>query len=209
MKTMNKKYPIYYYDLIQQSPEWFDLHDSHLTGSKATAIGNAGKGLETACKDLVIKSLSTKRSDYTNKDFQRGNELEPIARHIYELKTGNKVEQVGFIEYDEFIGCSPDGLIGEDGGLEIKSPDDKEYFEYLLYGREAIKSEYHWQIQMNLLLSGRKYWMLAVYNPNFSNSMQIYRIEPDKEKHEALLNGFEVGKKLILEIKEKLKNELK
>ena len=58
---------------------------------------------------------------------------------------------------------------------------------------------------MNLLLSGRKYWMLVVYNPNFPNSMQIYRIEPDKEKHEALLNGFEVGKKLILEIKEKLK----
>lgn len=187
---------------------WKQARLGKMTASHAQQIGNAGKGLETYCKEIVMKELSTKEDNWSNKDTERGNELEPIARQIYSLKTGNEVKQVGFM-HNDYVGYSADGIIGEDGGLEIKSPDDKEYFEYLLYGREAIKSEYHWQIQMNLLLSGRKYWMLAVYNPNFSNSMQIYRIEPDKEKFEKLLNGFEVGKKLILEIKEKLKNELK
>lgn len=190
----------------QRSPEWFKLHKERMTASHATAIGNMGKGLETYCKKIVYESISTKEEDgFKTKDTERGNELEPIARNIYEMKTGNKVMEVGFIERDEFVGCSPDGLVGEDGGTEIKCPDDKEYFEYLLLGREAISSDYHWQVQMNLLVTDRKWWNLIIYNPNFKNSIQIYKIEPDKEKFEALEKGFEVGKTKILEIKNKLK----
>lgn len=190
----------------QRSPEWFKLHKERMTGSHATAIGNVGKGLETYCKKIVCESLSTKTEDgLKSKDCERGNELEPIARQIYSMKTGNKVIEVGFIEQDELIGVSPDGLIGEDGGLEIKCPDDEAYFEYLLDGREAIASGYIWQVQMNLLVSGRKWWDVVIYNPNFKNSLQIYRIEPDKEKFEKLSNGFTVGKAKILEIKNKLK----
>jgi putative phage-type endonuclease len=189
----------------QRSPEWFKLHRERMTGSHATAIGNAGKGLETYCKKIVYESISTKDEErFKTKDTERGNELEPIARKIYEMRTGNKVIEVGFIEQDEFVGVSPDGFINEDGGLEIKSPDDKEYFEYLLYGKEAIDSIYHWQIQMNLLVTNRKWWDLAIYNPNFKNSIQIYRIEPDKKKQELLLQGFEVGKNLIKQYKEKI-----
>lgn len=192
----------------QLSDEWFVLHDSRMTASHATAIGNSGKGLETYCKELVRKSISTKQENWSNKDTERGTELEPIARMIYEMKSGNKVEEVGFIEYDEFVGCSPDGLIGEDGGLEIKSPDDKEYFEYLLDGREAISSDYIWQVQMNLLISGRKWWDFVAYNPNFQDSIKIYRIEPDQVKFEALLKGFEIGKAKILEIKNKINGKI-
>lgn len=193
------------YDKIEQgTEEWFEIRKWKMTASHACEIGNAGKGLQTYCKEVVRKSISSNTENWSNKHTERGNELEPIARQIYELENGVSVEQVGFIEYDEFVGCSPDGLIGEDGGLEIKCPDDKEYFEYLLNGEEAIDSKYIWQVQMNLLVTGRKYWSLAIYNPNFEKSMLVFRIEIDNEKHEALKKGFEIGKTLILEIKNKI-----
>jgi len=58
---------------------------------------------------------------------------------------------------------------------------------------------------MQMLVTGRKWNDLVIYNPNFKKSMLVFRIEQDKEMFDKLLNGFEVGKKLILELKEKLK----
>lgn len=190
-------------NIIQGTDEWFKIREGKMTASHATAIGNAGKGLETYCKEIVRKEISTNEESWSNKDTERGNELEPIARQIYEMETGDEINEVGFVEYDESVGCSPDGLIGEDGGIEIKCPDDKAYFEYILDKEKAISSDYHWQIQMNLLITGRKYWKMVVYNPNFKKSMFIFTIEPDKEKFEALLKGFEVGRKLLKELREK------
>jgi len=80
----------------QQTKEWFDLHEQYpLTASEAQAIGNQGKGLET----LVWTKLSERHSiadkkRYSNNDLERGVELEPLARDIYELQTGNKVEHL-------------------------------------------------------------------------------------------------------------------
>jgi len=196
------KYIIYNFD--QGTEEWFEIRKWKLTASHATAIGNIGKGLDTYCKKVVMESLSSNKEHWSNKDTQRGNELEPIARSVYELETGLTVNEVGFIEWSKFVGCSPDGLIDEDGGLEIKSPDDKTFFEYLLDGEKAIDSGYIWQVQMNLLITGRKWWDLMIYNPNFSRSYVVFRIYPDKEKHEALLEGFKVGEAKILEIKNKI-----
>ncbi len=189
-------------DVKQGTPEWFAARDMKMTASHATAIGNAGKGLETYINDMMTEHYSSKEKEqYVNKDLERGNELEPIARQIYEMDKDIEVQEVGFMEYSEFVGASPDGLVKKDGGIEIKCPDDKEYFQYLLKGEDNIKSDYHWQIQMNLLISGRKWWDLIIYNPNFKNSMLVYRITPDIEKFEALEKGFLVGEALIKKIK--------
>lgn len=56
---------------------------------------------------------SAERENYSNEHTDRGNELEPQARSLYELENMVKVETVSFIEYNEYIGCSPDGLIVE------------------------------------------------------------------------------------------------
>ena len=142
-------------ELEQGSEEWHEVRKGKMTASNATSIGNCGKGLETYTKEIVRKELSSRVDDYTNKDFDRGHELEPIAREMYELEKDVKVEQVGFIELNELVGCSPDGLVGEDGGTEIKCPDDKIYFDYLLEKEKAISSDYLWQCQMNLFITGR------------------------------------------------------
>jgi predicted phage-related endonuclease len=185
-------------EILQGSDEWFDVRKLKLTASHAQAIGNFGKGLETYITEMIAYHYSSaEREYYSGKDTDRGNELEPIARAIYELQTGNKVEQVGFIELNEFVGCSPDGLIGEDGGLEIKSPYDVIYYKLLRDGETEIESKYLWQVQMNLLITGRKWWDLVFYNPNYKETIKIFRILPDIKKQESIKVGLEEGIKLI------------
>ena len=196
------------YNFEQGTEEWFKIRKGKITASHAQAIGNNGKGLETYLNNLMAEYFSSgEKENYSNKHIERGIELEPIAKDIYELETGNKVENVGFIEYNEFVGCSPDGLIGKDGGIEIKSIDDNGYFKILMEGEKEIDSAYIWQIQMSLLITGRKWWDFVAYNPNYKKSIYICRIYPDKNKFEKLLKGFEIAKekiKLIIEKYNKL-----
>lgn len=191
----------------QGTPEWFDSRKGVMTASEATAIGNCGAGLKTYIHKMMAEFYSSgEKEHFSNRHTDRGNELEPIARAIYEFENDVEVETVGFIKRDEDTGCSPDGLVGEDGGTEIKSPDDIKYLDYLLKGEKAIDSGYIWQVQMNLLITGRKWWDLIIYNPNFEKSMRVFRIYPDQEKFEALEKGFIMGRELINEIKHKIEN---
>ena len=120
---------------------------------------------------------------------------------MYELETGETVKEVGFIEYDEQVGVSPDGMIGEDGLVEIKCLNDLNHFKHILYGEANIDSGHKWQMQMQMLVSGRKWCDYVLYNPNYKKSLLVYRIHEDKEAHESLLKGFEVAKKKMEEIK--------
>jgi dihydrofolate reductase len=134
--------------------------------------------------------------------MERGVELEEAARMTYELEH-DRVEEVGFIELDEFAGCSPDGLIGKDGGIEIKCPNDVNFFKLLVDGEKAIDAKYLWQVQMCLLVSERKWWDLTFYNPNFDKNMLVFRITPELAKQEKLIMGIEKGKNIIKNINEK------
>ena len=189
----------------QYSDEYWTLRKGRMTASNAQAIGNCGKGLDTYILKLMAeKYAKVQEEEYVTNHMERGTELEPQARTLYELETGDTVEQVGGISEGEYLWCSPDGLIGKDGGLEIKCHNNVKHFDIILNGIKAIDSAYIWQIQMNLLLTGRKYWKLVAYNPNFEQSLVFFTIEPDKEKHEKLQKGFELGIKKIKEIKTKL-----
>ena len=192
------------HEMEQRSEEWFAIRKGKMTASNAAAIAANGKGLETYIHQVVVgKITGNDQSPFVgNRHTERGNELEPEARLSYEVARDVMVEQVGFIEQDEYVGCSPDGLVGEDGGLEIKSPDDIKYFK-LLTGTEKIDEAYVWQAQMCLLITGRKWWDLLYYNPNFDKSMLIYRIEPELAHQERLIVGIAKGKALINELLQK------
>lgn len=186
------------HQMEQGSDEWFDIRKLKMTASNAQAIATAGVGLETYITNLVSEYLSSaEKEKFSNEHTERGNELEETARALYELEKGEKVEEVGFVELDEYIGCSPDGLIGEYGGLEIKCPSDSVYFKQII--SDSIPMNYVWQVEMNLFVTGRKWWDLMFYNPNFERNMIIYRILPSEESFEKLKKGFEKGKKLIKE----------
>jgi len=182
----------------QQTPEWFAVKSGKMSASHATAIGNNGKGLDTYIRQIVKEMICGKKEGYTNKDIERGNELEPIARMSYEFEYSCTVNQVGFIEHNEFIGCSPDGLINEDGGLELKARNEDIHFGLLL--GDSVDSSAIWQMNMCMLITGRKWWDFGSYNPNFRQSLFIQRFTPDISKFEKLLIGFAKGEQMIREL---------
>ena len=196
---------------IEQGTEaWFNARAEKMTASNARAIGNNGAGFKTYINNLMAETYSSAiKESYTNEDMERGNELEALARTVYEMETGNEVEEVGFIELDEFTGCSPDGLIGEEGGLEIKCLKDEKYFKVLLEGIETVLSDYIWQIQMCLYVTGRKWWDLVLYNPNYKKSILILKVYPDKKYIDKLIIGLETGKEKIKIIKDKYNKLIK
>jgi len=189
------------HNMEQGSDEWHAIRKGRMTASHAQEIGNNGKGLDTYIFKIMAAYYSSGEVDnFTNRHMERGNELEDQARSIYELENDVVVDQVGFIELDEFSGCSPDGLIADDGGLEIKCHDDVGHFK-LLTGK-PIESKYLWQIQMSLLVTGRKWWDYMAYNPNFEQATIVRRIEPDKKFHDQLIAGLDIGKTKIKDLLE-------
>lgn len=187
--------------LQQGSLDWFKVREGRMTASHAQAIATAGKGLDTYIDELMAEKFSVDsdkyKKGYTNQDIERGNELEPIARQMYELRTGNIVEEVGFVEFDEYTGCSPDGLT-EVGGIEIKCPSDKVYFKFLR--TRKIDTKYMWQIQMNMFITKKKSWDYIVYNPNFRRSMEILTVDIEEKAQEKLKKGIAEGVKKIKDL---------
>jgi len=187
-------------ELPQGEQAWLDIRKGKLTSSHATAVATAKTGLKTYCYEIVLKMFSSGENEgYTNEHMQRGNDLEDEARAIFELETGHKVVQVGFIEENERIGSSPDGLIDDDGLIEIKCKSDKNFVEQAIEGVDGIESNYRWQMQDQMLVSGRKWCYFVCYNPNFKEPLLIYRIERDEEMIEKLKLGKIKGVAMINE----------
>lgn len=202
------------HEVEQKSPEWFALRKKYpLTASNAQAIGNNGKGLETLCWEKVSEKYSSgEQVQFTNVHTDRGNELEGDARELYGLQTGNTTTVVGFVT-DEAIslvgGASPDSLVNEDGLLEIKCFADTKHFkaivEFKKTGKFDIESQYIWQMQMQMLFTGRKWVDFLAYNPNYSESLLIQRVEWDEEKIAKIKDGLKKGEEIIKEIESSLK----
>lgn len=196
----------------QKTPEWFALRLQYpLTASEAQAIGNQGKGLETLVWEKMAERYSIADKDrYSNKELERGIELEPLARDMYELQTGNKVEEIGFVinkNISSVGGASPDGgIIGQNGGIEIKCFEDKKHFQMIVNGLD-IESQYDWQTQMQMLFTGWEFIDFIAYNPNFKQNLLIKRVFVDIEKREKIIKGLEIGETMINEIVEKYNNK--
>lgn len=189
------------YNFEQRTDEWYAIRKGKMTASNAETIIANGKGLETYIYNLMAEYYSSaEKENYINADMQRGIDLEPEARLEFEFYTDLDVQEVGFIEYNEFIGVSPDGLIGDDGLIEIKCPNDSIYFKLLLSNN--IKPEYIAQMQMQMYVTDRQYCYFVSYNPNFEKSLYIKKINRDEEMIEKLKKGLERGTQLIKEIKE-------
>lgn len=196
------KYPIFHYGIEQRSDEWFKLRELHMTASHASVIITGGKGLETYIYQLVADYIAPEETeDYKTFFMQNGIEREPKAIKLFEKKAKVKVELVSFVEKNKYAGCSPDGIIGKNEGIEVKSPALR---TILRYKREnEIPKDYYNQCQMNMFITGRKKWYLVFYHPKLKNKIIIHEILPDTEVFEKLKDGLKKGENLI---KENLKN---
>lgn len=192
------------------NPDWLALRAGKFTGSDFVIMLGNGETkrkmiLEKATEHILGKPCN--KDHYTNSDMLRGIELEPIARQLYIQETFNEVEEVGFIEKDEYCGVSPDGLVGEDGIIEIKCPKDTVFVEQSI--TEKIKPEYYTQIQYALYITERQWCDYVAYNENFP--LLIRRYERDEEHIEKIKNALEDGieqvKQIILNFKNNWKYE--
>jgi hypothetical protein len=172
----------------QGSPEWLQARLGIPSASSyaklVTTTGKASAQATAYINQLVAERITGEPTFFQVTDpMQRGMDLEPQARTAYEMETGNLVSQVGFLMHDTLqAGASPDGLVGENGGLEIKCPSAHTHVEYLRDGDLPIK--YFQQVQGCLWISGRDWWDFMSYHPKMEPL--IVRVFRDEEFIKAL-----------------------
>lgn len=202
------------HNVEQRSEDWFKLKSKYpLSASSAQAIGNNGKGLESLCWEVLSEKYSiADKEKFTNEHLERGIELENDARELYMLETGNIVTQVGFVSNTAISsvgGASPDGLVNDNGLLEIKCFADIKHFKMVVESKKTgtfeIEPQYIWQMQMQLLFTERQFVDFCAYNPNYVQSLLIQRVTIDKEMQTKVKEGLAKGEIIIKEIEKVLK----
>lgn len=177
----------------QGGPDWLAERAGIATASEFASIMATVKSGEAADRRnyrarLVVERLTHKPiPTFVSAAMRQGTEREPDARMAYMVQTGAVVEQVGLCRHDTLeAGASPDGLIGTDGGLEIKCPELATHLTYLK--AKAEPPEYTWQIQGGMWITERQWWDFVSFNPDFPPHLQLVvrRIKRD-DKRIALL----------------------
>lgn len=174
-----------FHDVSQTSVEWEVLRIGKVTASNfGTVMANYGKAFGEPAKKYAMRiAVETETmipiETYNNKFMDRGHELEPFARSLYEEQTFTAVSNGGFMEFGN-VGASSDGLVNEDGMIEIKSVLYNTQFANIQSGYDL---SYKWQIQGNLWVYDRKWCSFVSYCPEFSKNkkLHIYRVNRDEE----------------------------
>lgn len=170
-------------DCEQGSDEWISarlgIPSASMYGKIITTQGKWSTQADTYINQLVAEKLTGEQTPfYQNEHMARGTELEPDARKMYEFIKDVEVQEVGFCLHDTLeAGASPDGLIGENGGLEIKCPAPATHVEYLRGGK--LPSKYKQQVMGCLWITGREWWDFMSYHP--SMKPLIVRVERDED----------------------------
>lgn len=164
----------------QQTEEWFSQRLGKVTASRvADIIAKTKSGYSTSranyMAELICERLTGSRGDsYMNAAMAWGTATEPQARSAYEAATGQLVETVGFVPHPTILeaGASPDGLVGDDGLVEIKCPNTSTHIDTLL--GKSVPSKYITQIQWQLACTGRKWCDFVSYDPRMPENMQMF-----------------------------------
>lgn len=200
--------PIILHDIIQGSPEWIASRAGSPGASSVDKIITTS-GARSKQRDDFMLQLAGERitgnceETFQSKAMQEGIEREAAARALFEMIQGVQIQQVGIVFKDEWklAHCSPDGLIGNDSGFEVKNPMMKTHIKYLLAGK--VPTDYFCQIQMSLYITERKtWWFMSHYMGLPPLMIECQRDEVFIKKLEFELNEFNAE---LLSIVEKLK----
>lgn len=181
----------------QGSPEWHAKRLGKVTASRFADVltqprakaakerGDVSATARSYMLDLLAEKWTLKpQGPPENAAMRHGTQMEPSAVAMYEAVTGCTCQAVGFVDHatEKGIGCSPDRLIGEDGGLEIKCPmNARIHLEYYLGG--VVPKDHIAQVQGGLWITGRKWWDFASYHEDIQDTklalfvVRVYRDE--------------------------------
>jgi hypothetical protein len=173
--------PVQIIECEQNSPEWYAARLGIPTASEfKTIIGVKKDAREKITRQTYMRKLAGEiltgepMESYSNNHMERGKEMEDEARNLYAFAHDVEPQRVGFIRYGN-TGCSPDSLIGDKGGLEIKTALPHIQIERLERGE--LPPEHVAQVQGNIWLSGREWWDFASYCPRLP--LFVIRVQRD------------------------------
>ncbi|MCA3244999.1 MAG: YqaJ viral recombinase family protein [Azospirillum sp.] len=187
-----------YRDLIQGTDEWMAARCGLLTASEmdrvltpTLKIANNAESRSHLWELLAQRITGYVEPHYISDDMMRGMDDESRARDLYAVRYA-PVEQVGFVTNDRWgftLGCSPDGLVGDDGLIECKSRRQKYQIQTLIenVGEQTAPQEYALQIQTSLLVTERKWCDFVSYSGGLP--MATIRVKPDAAIQEAIIKA--------------------
>ncbi|MDD5358312.1 MAG: YqaJ viral recombinase family protein [Candidatus Nanoarchaeia archaeon] len=197
------------HDCKQRSESWYEIKIGKFSSSNFSDIMPPSSKSLDSWTDTQLKSvfaIATQRmtgevqNGYVSPAMQWGIDHEDEARTAYEFTQDCEVKQVGFVELNEWVGCSPDGLIGDDGLIEIKCPDSSTHLLYRVSPDDMVK-RYHWQVQGQLYVTDRKWCDLVSFDPRFEleKQLKIIRVARDDHAISLLKSRLEQAIKLAID----------
>ena len=174
-------------DIVQGSAAWFADRLGKVTASRvADVIAKTKSGYSTSrenyCVELALERITGKRSEsFSNAAMTWGTETEPLARAEYEAMTGAIVDEVGMVPHPSIAmtGASPDGLIDDDGLIEIKCPQSATHAKTLL--SQKPDGKYITQMMWQMICTGRNYCDFVSFDPRFPEHLQLCVIRVDRD----------------------------
>ena len=171
------------YDCAQGGTAWLQARLGVVTASQFHRILTPTLKASTSARHYAHELLAEvylgedQGSAPSDEWMIRGTSMEAEAVRWYEMQREVECETVGFLTTDDGrVGCSPDRLVGTDGGLEIKCPSAKVHVGYLL-GEDA--HAHRCQVQGSLWVTGRKWWDLLIYSPVLPPSLKRHEVDPE------------------------------
>lgn len=183
----------------QGTEEWFAARVGKVTASKINDVmAKLKSGGEAADRknyrvQLAVERLTGQKADtFTNGAMQWGIDHEDDARSAYCFVSGYDVDQVGFIDHPKIpmSGCSPDGLIGDEGMVEIKCPNTATHVEWMLAGK--VPSKHINQMQWQMECAGRKWCDFVSYDPRMPIDLQLFVVRAQRDDTQLDSITFEV-----------------
>lgn len=182
--------PDYRYDIEQGTDEWMAERIGRFTGSDFHVFLGSSQTKKEKLWEKVAEQMfgDSDREEYTSYAMERGHIMEEEARRLYNTVSDQEVKTVGIVladgDWHKYVACSPDGLVGDDGIIEIKSPLAKNFLGWTkkeggMRVVDYIKPEYKTQVQFNLLVTDRDWCDFIYYHPR--GGMCIKHIERDEE----------------------------
>ena len=177
-------------EAVQQGSEaWHQLRMGKVTASRVADLLAKTKTGPSASRGNYLIELALQRvtktieESYTNAAMEWGTQTEPQARVAYEVKTGNFVDQVAFIDHPTIagFGCSPDGIVASDGLIEIKCPNSATHWSYIKANEPPNK--YFIQMQAQMAVTGAKWCDFVSFDPRMPERSQllVVRVMRDPE----------------------------
>mgnify|MGYP000202101260 CR=1 FL=1 len=167
--------------MIEQRTEaWFKERLGKVTASRIADVmaktkTGYGAGRANYMAELIAERLTGETADrYQNAAMQWGTDTEPKARAAYSFVTGESVVETGFVPHPviELSGASPDGLVGDNGLVEIKCPNTATHIDTLLGA--GIDRKYLLQMQWQMACTGRQWCDFVSYDPRLGTEMSLH-----------------------------------